>query len=273
MSLKNSRIVPESILIEVAKAVAHRLNNILSVVLTDSQLAISQVPETDEAGTNLRTYLQDIAIAAGSGGAVVHQFQKCLDSLSIVCSQDEMSACAELLSLLSPEQQTINIGSTVGANSKTENLQIISSPEQRSLDIYPVGKKTHTVSAQVKYVSILIVDDEDKIRHALSYALTLEGHHVITAADGQEALNIFQNGSYDVVFVDLKMPGMDGWEVIRSIKQMDPSTTVVLMTGWRVRLDDERLKATHVDAVVTKPFELSEIIHLISMVIESNSDI
>ena len=229
-------------MISVAEAVAHRINNVLSIVLTNSQIATRRIADLpQEMREELKDCLQDIAVAADGGGRVIGQFQRFLDSIVNGYSQEENSAYVDQM---------------------VSNLQIPAVAETRTYYADMRSEKPTLVG----HVSILIVDDEEKIRHALSYALTLAGHHVITASDGQEALTLFQSGSYDIAFVDLKMPGMNGWEVTSAIKQIDPDTMVVLMTGWSVRLDDERLSKNNVDAMITKPFELSQINDLITEV-------
>ena len=87
----------------------------------------------------------------------------------------------------------------------------------------------------------------------------------------QETLDLLQSASYDIAFVDLKMPGMNGWEVAKAIKRIDPNTMVILMTGWRVQVDNKRLKESYVDAVIAKPFELSEISDLIATAIGTDN--
>lgn len=220
-------------LISAARAFAHRLNNILSIALTNSQLSLDEAANLPgKTGDKLQRWLRDIIAAIGECGKIIHEFQKILEL---------------------PAEERIQVIIPVCA----ANPQSSSNNEPPGLN-----KNLETIS-RVRNISILIVDDEEKIRHAMSYALTLAGHHVITASDGQEALNLFQTGSYDMVLVDLKMPGMDGWELARNIKRIDPNTIVVLMTGWRVRLDDKLLKEKIVDKVLVKPFQLSEITDLI----------
>lgn len=237
-------------LINVAKALAHRLNNALSIVLTNSQLAMGQVADLpDETSRQLQSRLQDITAAAVDSGMLVHQFQGFLNSLANGNSQEKSSAYADQL---------------VG------DLQVPSAHKERSFSEDTIKGKAQNL-ARVGHTSILIVDDEERIRHALSYALTLGGHHVITASDGYEALTLLQSRPYDVAFVDLKMPGMNGWDAADAIKQIDPDTMVILMTGWNVRLDDESLKKGPVDAVITKPFDLSEIYDVIAMAIGSGN--
>jgi len=248
-SLSNFQSVPKETFLNVAKAVAHRMNNALSIVLTNSQIAMRQIaeliPETNE---ELRVRLEDIATAADGGGVVVRQFQRFLDSLAN--------------GRLEMESSVLYAGQLIG------NLQV---PARTETQVF-YANGTSMKPTRVGRVSILIVDDEEKMRHALSYSLSLAGHHVITASDGEEALALFQNGSYDAAFVDLKMQGMSGWEVCSAIKQIDSDTTVVLMTGWSIKLDDERLKKYSVDAVLTKPFELSQINDLIRMTGDGATD-
>jgi CheY-like chemotaxis protein len=229
-------------LINVAKALAHRLNNALSIVLTNSQLAMA-----DETSRQLQSRLQDMTVAAVDSGMLIHQFQEFLNSLANGNSQ-EKSFADQLVS----------------------NLQIPSAHKEPSFGEDTIRGKAQNL-ARVGHTSILIVDDEERIRHALSYALTLGGHHVITASDGYEALALLQSRPYDVAFVDLKMPGMNGWDAADAIKKMDPDIMVVLMTGWNVRLDDESLNKGPVDAVITKPFDLSEIYDVIAMAIGSGN--
>lgn len=234
-------------LIKVAKAISHHINNALSIVLTNSQLATSRIADLPpEINADIQEHLQDIATTADNGGGVIRQFQKFLNSLDREYPEMDNST---------QEDQIVS------------SLQIPAKSEQRVFRVSAEENKP----ALVGQVSVLIVDDEEKIRHALSYALTLSGHHVITASDGREALAQFQSKSYDIAFVDLKMPGISGWEVARAIKQIDSNAMVVLMTGWGIQKDDNRLRENHVDAMITKPFELSQINNLVTAVGSSAS--
>ncbi len=229
-------------MINVAEIVAHRMNNALSIILTNSQAAARQIADLPHTmHKELQKCLHDIAVTANGGGNVIRQFQRFLGSIPNEHSQEENS---------------------ISADQFVTDLQLPAVPEPRDYYTDMKGEKP----TRIGNVSVLIVDDEERIRHALSYALTLGGHYVMTASDGHEALELFQNGSYDIALVDLKMPLMNGWEVISAIKQIDPDTVVVLMTGWSVRLEDERLSENHVDAVLVKPFELSQINDLIKTV-------
>jgi DNA-binding response OmpR family regulator len=103
---------------------------------------------------------------------------------------------------------------------------------------------------------LLVVDDDAAIRASLRDALTADEVHVSEAADGREALDLVLAGRVDVVLTDVRMPGVDGLELLRRVRALAPAVEVVLMTAW----DDPevRLEATRagVRACLVKPLDL-----------------
>lgn len=83
----------------------------------------------------------------------------------------------------------------------------------------------------VDSLSILLVDDDPTFRKALSRALVRRGHRVRTAAGPADALNLSGAGIFDAALLDLKMPGMDGVELLRELRSVDPDLPIVLLTG------------------------------------------
>ncbi len=81
------------------------------------------------------------------------------------------------------------------------------------------------------HTTILLVDDEPGIRKVLGIALADMGYRVMVAKDGQEALDLFRQIAAPIVLSDIKMPGMDGIELLRSIKRLEPDTEVIMITG------------------------------------------
>ena len=100
---------------------------------------------------------------------------------------------------------------------------------------------------------VLLVDDEEGIRKVLSIALADLGYHVVTASDGEEALSQYRKTEPSIVLTDIKMPGMDGIEVLRKIKDENPDTEVIMITGHGdMELAIQSLKYEATD-FITKP--------------------
>lgn len=78
---------------------------------------------------------------------------------------------------------------------------------------------------------ILIVDDEEIVRSSLQDILNLEGYEVQSVANGEAALSLLQRETFDLILLDLKMPGMDGIDVLRAINKLSPDIKVILLTG------------------------------------------
>jgi CheY-like chemotaxis protein len=115
---------------------------------------------------------------------------------------------------------------------------------------------------------ILIVDDEKNIRLTMSQSLESLAVPVQTAVNGEEALQKLQDGQFGVVFLDLKMPGIDGMEVLRRIKEDWPKIRVVIITAHgTIESAVEAMKLGAVD-FIQKPFSPVEIRDLASRVLE-----
>ncbi len=83
-----------------------------------------------------------------------------------------------------------------------------------------------------KNLSILIIDDDEAIRDSCSQALKKDGYKVKTAKDGMEGLRLFKEESFQVVLLDLRLPGADGMEVLSKIKEENPETPVIIITAY-----------------------------------------
>jgi putative nucleotidyltransferase with HDIG domain len=107
---------------------------------------------------------------------------------------------------------------------------------------------------------ILLVDDEPNIRQALSeFLTTINRHKVVSAGSGEEALAKFRPGEFDCAFLDLKMPGMDGIDLLTRLKEQDQALPVVVMTGYPsldAAVDTMRQGASD---FLIKPFSLQQV--------------
>jgi signal transduction histidine kinase len=100
---------------------------------------------------------------------------------------------------------------------------------------------------------ILLVDDEEGIRKVLAISLSDKGYQVFTAKSGEEALHIFKEQDPPIVLTDIKMPGMDGIELLQKMKQENPDTEVIMITGHGdMELAIQSLKHEATD-FITKP--------------------
>lgn len=106
---------------------------------------------------------------------------------------------------------------------------------------------------------ILITEDEDSLRRFVARALRLDGHETHEAADGAEGLALLDEGPFDLLLSDIRMPIMDGIELAHQAAAKFPDLRILLMTGYaeqRERADD---LMTKVIDVVDKPFALPDI--------------
>jgi len=100
---------------------------------------------------------------------------------------------------------------------------------------------------------VLVVDDDPAVRKSIDRVLTNKGYAVITAQNGEEALRKLNDEKYDLVYTDIRMPGIDGLEVAEQVKARKPWTPVVIITGYGTDEAQARAKAAGVSSFVHKP--------------------
>ena len=118
----------------------------------------------------------------------------------------------------------------------------------------------------------LIVDDEKNIRLALSMALEQLDIPVETAASGEEALDKIAAGGYGVMLLDLRMPGLDGMEVLRRVAKERPEIKVIIITAYgSIDLAVEAMKLGAVD-FLQKPFEVAQVREMVRRILEKEGE-
>ena len=137
----------------------------------------------------------------------------------------------------------------------------------------PIAKKTDKqevkeekiipIKRKQKKARILVIEDEKDVRELLRDILTDAGHNVVMASDGSEGIEVFKKKNFDLVFTDLGMPGMSGWEVTEKIKSINDKVPAALITGWNVKLDESEMNDCRINFVVQKPFKMEQILNLV----------
>ncbi|MBW1860395.1 MAG: sigma-54-dependent Fis family transcriptional regulator [Deltaproteobacteria bacterium] len=116
--------------------------------------------------------------------------------------------------------------------------------------------------------AILIVDDDSQLRQSFEKLLTEEGYSVRTAASGETGLDVVRESVPDLVVIDVRLPGMNGLETFRAMREIEPKLPVIVMTAFGTT--DVAIEATKLGAFeyVLKPFEIPDILTLIKQAIE-----
>lgn len=126
-----------------------------------------------------------------------------------------------------------------------------------------IKEKVKLITREQKKASILVVEDEEDVQELLKDILSDSGHKVETVSRGSQGVELFKKKTFDLVFTDLGMPGMPGWQVAKEVKKINKETPVVLITGWEIQLKDSELKKNGVDLVLAKPFKVKQVLELV----------
>src|SRR5215472_637514 len=117
---------------------------------------------------------------------------------------------------------------------------------------------------------ILVVDDEPFVCDAVKMMLAFDGHVVETAGSGKEALELFDQAKFDLVFTDYVMPDMKGDELAAAIKARKPRQPVVLITAYAEHLRFSGNPLAGIDFVISKPFLLENLRAVIARLTPAN---
>lgn len=114
---------------------------------------------------------------------------------------------------------------------------------------------------------LLLVDDDLQVLDVLHEMLHLKGYQVLPVSDGKEALVLIETQSFDLVITDMKMPSVNGLDIVRKVKQISPDTPVMMITGWGDEVDgmgEKELSALGIDLLLSKPVQWADLISAVS---------
>ncbi len=149
-----------------------------------------------------------------------------------------------------------------------DTLAAIISGRQQRTD--PITR--HSIRENQTRCSILVVDDVEINRELLRATLEKHGHRITMAENGREAVDRFSQGTFDIVFMDMQMPVMDGYGAVREIRALEqsrntPRTPIVAMTAYAMQGDREKCLAADMDAYLSKPARSAEILGTIAKMV------
>lgn len=118
----------------------------------------------------------------------------------------------------------------------------------------------------MKKTTVLVVDDELEIQGLFVDTLTPLGYNVLTAGDGESAISVVEAQKPDIAFIDIRMPGMDGVELLSRLKTIVKDLRVIMITGYGRDEAVERALQLGTFACLMKPFSLKDIIEMTEIV-------
>ncbi len=119
--------------------------------------------------------------------------------------------------------------------------------------------------------SILLVEDEQKIADALKLGLTENGYEVDVAYDGAIGMKLFNKQQYDLVILDINLPGMNGYELCRAVRAKDNNIPVIMLTALNALTDKIEGYDAGADDYIVKPFEFKELLLKVRVLLKRTS--
>jgi CheY-like chemotaxis protein len=157
---------------------------------------------------------------------------------------------------------TIEVDSDLGSGTRF----IVSLPADTrvapSIETEVRGNTTPPREQAARALDVLVVDDEPGIRRVLTRYFASRGHAVVSARDGAEAVKLARQSTFDVVICDLRLPGMDGYEVVSRIRSLPAGVRtrcIIMSGGGPATVEALRNDTVMVSAVIEKPYDIEEL--------------
>lgn len=160
---------------------------------------------------------------------------------------------------------TIEVQSQLGAGSTFQfTAWFRKTPASSDMD-----QRAHLSSRSKRQLSILVAEDNAVNRRLITKLLESAGHHVTPALNGKEAVHLLETGGFDLIFMDIEMPQLDGLEATRLIRASEPQNShvpIYALTAHVMSGDREKCFAAGMDGYISKPIEVDAVLKLISEV-------
>ena len=117
---------------------------------------------------------------------------------------------------------------------------------------------------------VMVVDDDSGMRLTLEGIIEDEGYAVVGASDGYQAIELARETSFALIFMDMKMPGINGVDAYRKIKKLNPGSVVFMMTGFAAEELVKDALQEGASAVIYKPFDVEQILDIVRSVLKTN---
>jgi CheY-like chemotaxis protein/HPt (histidine-containing phosphotransfer) domain-containing protein len=230
-------------------------------VASDADEALNELARMQSRGVLPRLVISDVNMPGMDGWELVWQVRqvRAYDGIQAMIMSDswkrgDSSRCKEL-----------RIGADLNKPLIPEELQdaltaVISGDEGQGTQL-----ATHFGVREQACCAILVVDDVEINRELLRITLEKQGHRVTMAINGQDAVDTFSDGNFDIIFMDMQMPVLDGYGAVRRIREIEQErasarTPVVAMTAYAMQGDRERCLDADMDAYLSKPARPAEIL-------------
>jgi YesN/AraC family two-component response regulator len=124
---------------------------------------------------------------------------------------------------------------------------------------------------RIKNMKIMLIDDDEWIRDSLSLFFEAEGCNLLTFETAEEGMEAFKKQAYDIVISDYKLPGMDGLEFLRRVKEKQPKIFEILITAYANCEILKKAKKIGVKDIIPKPFTSEDVETSLSRIIEKSA--
>ena len=136
----------------------------------------------------------------------------------------------------------------------------------------PVVAVPLTQTSGAKSARVLVVEDEEKVRVLLNDAFGAEGHEVVEATTGAEALKHLDKHEFDLIICDLGLPELSGLHVARWVKEFRPKLPVIIATGYAEMIAEEDYQRARIDDVIRKPYALADVLQRAHAILAAQSE-